>query len=151
MALQQSYLLYGSMSASRHSPNDAPGKTPNKKELSQFLQTPDTGQGTCRVPANPWHRSECERTRQAIQVAWIHYRRLHVDIKLNMLPYGLLNGIATICIEMAVLCVSLVNSHGVEWWLGGGYSEPWTWDTWFDSQFRQKLGILQIKLLFLYR
>jgi len=45
MALQQSYLLYGPMSASRHSPTDAPGKTPNKKELNQSIS------------ANPWHRS----------------------------------------------------------------------------------------------
>jgi len=41
-------------SANRKSPKDAPWETLNQNNsVGQFLQTPDIGQGTCRVPANP--------------------------------------------------------------------------------------------------
>jgi len=42
---------------SRKCPNDTLGETRSENSVGRFLHTPDTGQGTCRVPAHPWHWS----------------------------------------------------------------------------------------------
>jgi len=48
----------GHVSASKRCPKAVPWETMLVKDsVGQFLQAPDTGQGTCRVPANPWHWS----------------------------------------------------------------------------------------------
>ena len=51
-------IFKGHRGASRKSPNNTLWITLNQGSVGWFLQTPDIGQDTCRVPAHPWLYSE---------------------------------------------------------------------------------------------
>ena len=51
-------IFMGHRGASRKSPNNTLWITLNQGSVGWFLQIPDIGQDTCRVPAHPWLYSE---------------------------------------------------------------------------------------------